>query len=93
MLELCQASVVVHLVLIVDNKWHDAVAEALAEENEATDTSIAVLEWVDALETPVVFCNGMYVHLFLVLIPSGEFLHLFGYFGRSAGFPASYLVC
>ena len=72
MLELCQASVVEHLVLIVDNKWHDAVAEALAEENEATDTSIAVLEWVDALETPVVFGKGVDGYVLLGFVPIAE---------------------
>ena len=90
--ELGETSVVVHLVLVVDNKRHDAVAKALAEEDEATDASVAVLEWVDALETPMVFGEGVDGYVLLGMIPFLQRLHLTGNFSRFAGLTSTNLI-
>ena len=44
-------------MLIVYDEWHDAVAKAFAEEDETTNTPIAVLKWMNALEPPMVLCE------------------------------------
>ena len=57
LLKFGESSIVVHLVLIVYDEWHDAVAKAFAEEDETTNTPIAVLKWMNALEPPMVLCE------------------------------------
>ena len=72
MLEFGETSIVVHLVLVIDDEGHDAVAKTFAEEDEATDTPVTVLERVDALETLVVFGKGMDGNVLLGMIPCLE---------------------
>ena len=70
--EFGETSVVVHLVLVIDDEGHDAVAKTFAEEDETTDTSVAILEGVDALEAPVVFGKGMDGYVLLGIVPLAE---------------------
>ena len=55
--ELGETTVVIHLVLIVNDEWHDTVAEAFAEEDETTNTTVAIQKWMNALEPPMVLCE------------------------------------
>ena len=71
-LEFGETSIVVHLVLVINDEGHDAVAKTFAEEDEATNTSVTVLEGVDALEAPVVFGKGMDGNVLLDMIPCLE---------------------
>ncbi|MDO4957815.1 MAG: hypothetical protein Q4E68_00980 [Prevotellaceae bacterium] len=54
---------------MLDDEWHDAITKTFVEEEEATDTSIAVLEWLDTLEASIVFGKDMNGHALLGLIP------------------------
>lgn len=69
MTEFGESSIVVHFVLIVDDERHDAVAKTLAEKDKSTDTSVAILEWVDALEAPMVFSEGVDGYVLLGVVP------------------------
>lgn len=48
---LTQASVVEHLQVIRDNERDDIVAQAFLEKKQAPYSTIAILEWMDALKS------------------------------------------
>jgi len=55
MAELGESSVVEHLMLVVDDERHHTVPQTFAEQDEPAHTTVAVLEWVYALESPMKF--------------------------------------
>lgn len=65
-------------MFVVDDEWEDAVAEAFAEKDKATDAAIAVLKWMDTLKASVVFSERGDRDLRLAFIPLCQLLHLTG---------------
>ena len=82
-----------HFVLVVNDERHDAVAEALAEEDEATDTTVAVLKCMDALETPMIFGKGVDGYVLLGIVPLAERLYLHGNIIRFACLTSPGFIC
>ena len=69
------------------------MTETFTEENETTNTTVAVLEWMDALETPMIFGKGMDGYVLLGIVPLTERLHLLGNIIRFACLTSPDFIC
>ena len=47
---LAEATIIEKLEVVCDDKGDDGVSEAFLEDNEATNSPVAILEWVNLLE-------------------------------------------
>jgi len=50
---LMQPAIVKQLHIVVDDERHNTVAQALLEHDKPSDTTVAILEWVDRLKADV----------------------------------------
>lgn len=87
-----QVSVIKHLQVVGDDERHDAVCEALFEEEEPTDTTVAILKRMYGFETLMqVEQIGKRLSRFGVVFGKQGF-HFAPHIFRCGGFVTAYLI-
>ena len=72
---LLQSTVIEHFYAVLNNKRHDIVFETFLEHDQPPDTSIAVLEGVDALKPHMKRKDIFKLHCFLAVILIEQSFH------------------
>ena len=65
MFELREASIIIQLMLIVNDKRHDAVTQTFTEEDKASHTPVSILKRMNSFKSPMIFskCQDSYIRL------------------------------